>query len=81
MKSNKVEQRFQKLNIELRKNLEEKSKDFDRVKAQLHDIQTLYNEQVELNDELEKRLRKRENMLSHSLSTFDVRQLHFLFIH
>lgn len=77
MRHNKTEQMLQRLNYELRKDLEDKSRDYEQVKMKLDELQNIYNEQIEMNKDLTKQLQRRENMLTHSLSTFDV-SLRFL---
>lgn len=72
MKPSKTEQILQRLSYELRQELEDKSRECDQAKIRLAEFQILYNEQVEMSHDLAKQLQKRENMLSHSLSTFDV---------
>ncbi|KAG0917667.1 hypothetical protein G6F33_001263 [Rhizopus arrhizus] len=76
LKPNKAEQILQRLSYELRQELEDKSRECDQAKIRLTEFQILYNEQVEMNRDLAKQLQRRENMLSHSLSTFDTLKEH-----
>ncbi|KAG1047403.1 hypothetical protein G6F43_010145 [Rhizopus delemar] len=76
LKPSKTEQILQRLSYELRQELEDKSRECDQAKIRLAEFQILYNEQVEMSHDLAKQLQKRENMLSHSLSTFDTLKEH-----
>ncbi|KAG1448071.1 hypothetical protein G6F56_009054 [Rhizopus delemar] len=62
--SSKTEEMLQRLNYELRKDLDDKSRSIDQLKSKIQEIERA-------NKELTKQLQRHQDMLSRSFSTFD----------
>lgn len=64
---------LQRLNYELRKDLDDKSRSIDQLKSKIQEIERA-------NKELTKQLQRHQDMLSRSFSTFDVSFVYFFFL-
>ncbi|CEG69844.1 hypothetical protein RMATCC62417_05845 [Rhizopus microsporus] len=69
--NNTLEQVLKKLNDELRKELDDKTREYEREKMRATELQDLYNQQLEIIRELEEKLSKKSTMLALSLSEYD----------
>ncbi|KAI8974488.1 microtubule associated-domain-containing protein [Pilobolus umbonatus] len=68
---NKAVQLYLKLNHELRKDLDDKEREMEKMRSQSDEYRELYNKQLEESTKLQKLVDKRETMLTHSLTTCD----------
>ncbi|CEG69845.1 hypothetical protein RMATCC62417_05845 [Rhizopus microsporus] len=73
--NNTLEQVLKKLNDELRKELDDKTREYEREKMRATELQDLYNQQLEIIRELEEKLSKKSTMLALSLSEYDVKDI------
>lgn len=71
-RADKSSQVLSKLNHELRKELEEKDRDFEREKNSREEIESLYQQEIQANKLLKKQLERRDVMLTNSLLAHDV---------
>ncbi|KAI8879251.1 hypothetical protein K501DRAFT_336199 [Backusella circina FSU 941] len=75
-KSDKMTQALTRLNQELRKELEDREKDFDKEKQKYDELEDEYVKISEELKEVQKQLQRRDNMLTHSISTCDTLKEH-----